>query len=142
MNMFRAFTFAAFLFSGTCLASEPIEMESDPSQRLDVRYRLFKTKNTWNFIELDTQTGRVWQVQFSVKEDDGRFKVPVNPDPLVKDGKSGRFTLYPSRNMYNYILLDQDTGKTWQIQFSTDGNQGIWLIEQSNDKKGASEWKQ
>ena len=27
------------------------------------RYKLYPTQNTWTFLELDTQTGRVWQVQ-------------------------------------------------------------------------------
>jgi hypothetical protein len=31
-----------------------------------------------------------------------------------------RFTLYPTQNMYNFILLDQIDGKTWQVQWSTD----------------------
>ena len=31
------------------------------------RYKLYPTQNTWTFLELDTQTGRVWQVQYSVQ---------------------------------------------------------------------------
>lgn len=31
------------------------------------RFTLYKTKNMWTFIELDTFSGRLWQVQFSVK---------------------------------------------------------------------------
>ena len=34
--------------------------------------------------------------------------------------ENGRFTLYPTKNMYNFILLDQVNGKTWQIQWSID----------------------
>ena len=33
-------------------------------QVLDInRYKLYPTQNKWTFLELDTQTGRIWQVQ-------------------------------------------------------------------------------
>ena len=41
-------------------AADKLRLETDPQQRLDVRYRLFKTENIWTFLELDTQTGRLW----------------------------------------------------------------------------------
>jgi hypothetical protein len=137
----RILAFFTALFSGLCVAAEPIEVDYDPPQRLDARYRLFKTKNTWNFIELDTQTGRMWQVQFSVNESGNRLKIPLNKDGYVKDGKPGRFTLYPTKNMYNFILLDQDTGKTWQAQWSTDSNQGVIQIDAAPEKADSG-WRQ
>ena len=60
-------------------AAEPVEVNYE-MQRLDTRYRLFKTVNTWIFLELDTQTGKVWQVQFSSNEKDGRSKIEIRPD--------------------------------------------------------------
>jgi hypothetical protein len=30
------------------------------------------------------------------------------------------FTLYPTQNIYTFILLDQLEGKIWQVQWSTD----------------------
>ena len=39
---------------------------SEPTQSTDVRYRLFPTQNMWTFLKLDTMTGKIWQVQFSV----------------------------------------------------------------------------
>jgi hypothetical protein len=114
-------------------AAETVKLESDALQRIDAKFRLFKTENTWNFIELDSQTGKIWQVQFSVDADGNRIKIPINTESLAKDGKSGRFTLYPTKNMYNFILLDQDNGKTWQVQFATDNNQ---MIKQIVESKG------
>ncbi len=34
-------------------AADPIMFLTDPPQRLDVRFRLFRTENIWNFLELD-----------------------------------------------------------------------------------------
>lgn len=47
------------------------------------RFKLFPTQNIWTFIKLDTQTGQMWQVQYSVKGDEGRFEYDLNPNPLV-----------------------------------------------------------
>ena len=46
----------------------------------------------------------------------------LNLDPLISLDKEvkDRFTLYPTQNMYNFILLDQISGKTWQVQWSID----------------------
>lgn len=96
---------------------------------MDVRFRLFKTENMWNFLELDTQTGRIWQVQFTVDKDGGRGKTPINDKSLATESKNGRFTLYPTDNMWNFLLVDQDAGRVWQVQFSVgDENRGIFPI--------------
>lgn len=63
---------ACLLF--TNLFAEPIF--SEPTQNTNVRYRLFPTQNTWNFLKLDTITGRIWQVQWSMEPDD-RFVIPI-----------------------------------------------------------------
>jgi len=132
---------ATAIYPTFAVATEPVEVVYDSPQRLDARFRLFKTKNTWNFVELDTATGKAWQVQFSVNDDSSRAKFPINTEVLVKDGKPGRFTLYSTRNMYNFLLVDQDLGKTWQLQWSTSNDQGIWPIEEKSDKSNSG-WKQ
>ena len=47
-----------------------------------------------------------------------RFIEPINLNPLAQGGKSGRFTLYPTTNIYTFVLLDQETGNTWYVQWS------------------------
>lgn len=86
------------------------------------RFKLFPTQNMWTFIKLDTQTGQMWQVQYSVKGDEGRFEYDLNPSPLITIGKkvNGRFELYSTQNIYNFILLDRIDGKVWQVQWSFD----------------------
>ena len=83
-------------------------------------YRLYPTQNISTFIKLDTRDGRMWQVQYSIESDEYRFEVPLNREPLASgDNKmAGRFALYPTENMWNFILLDRNDGRTWQVQWS------------------------
>jgi hypothetical protein len=72
---------------------------------------------------LDTATGKMWQLQYDI-EGDNRGYAELNSKDLAS-GKvriSGRFTLYPTTNMYNFILLDQIDGSTWQVQWSHEKN--------------------
>lgn len=84
-------------------------------------YELYKTQNYWTFLKLETTTGRIWQVQFSVN-DDNIFQVVLNDLLLATDANLniGRFKLYQTENIYNFILLDTQTGKVWQVQWSQE----------------------
>lgn len=96
------------------------------------RYKLYPTQNMWTFIKLDTQTGQMWQVQYSL-EDDNRFEYELCSNPLTTDKQkaNGRFELYSTKNMYNFVLLDQIGGKTWQVQWSFDEeNRAVLPINQ------------
>lgn len=86
------------------------------------RFKLFPTQNMWTFIKLDTQTGQMWQVQYSVKGDEGRFEYNLNPKTAYHHWQkvNGRFELYSTQNIYNFILLDRIDGKVWQVQWSFD----------------------
>ena len=99
------------------------EVREQLIQTYDIeRFKLFSTQNMWTFIKLDTQTGQMWQVQYSVKGDEERFEYDLSPNPLVTTDRkvNGRFELYPTQNIYNFILLDRIGGKTWQVQWSFD----------------------
>ena len=94
------------------------------------KYRLFKTTNRWTFIKLDTQNGLMWQVQYDI-EDNNRFETFLSYIPLVEKEKevNNRFTLYPTQNMWTFILLDQLDGRMWQVQWSMEAkNRGVWPI--------------
>jgi hypothetical protein len=86
-----------------------------------VSYRLFPTQNMWTFIKLNTRNGRMWQVQYDVKESN-RFETNLNFVALVtkEEENNDRFTLYPTQNIYTFILLDQLDGRTWQVQWSLE----------------------
>lgn len=99
------------------------EKQKQSIQTYDItRFKLFSTQNMWTFLKLDTQTGQMWQVQYSVDDDNSRFEYDLNPHPLITntDPINGRFELYPTSNIYNFILLDQIDGKLWQVQWSFD----------------------
>lgn len=84
------------------------------------RYRLFETSNIWTFILLDTATGRASQVQYSLNDTPSGM-ADVNESSLLPEGadrKNGRFTLYPTQNTYNFLLLDREDGRVWQMQWS------------------------
>jgi hypothetical protein len=85
-----------------------------------VVYRLFSTKNLYTFIKLDTRNGKMWQVQWSTGDD--IFQIPLSLTSLVssEEEKKGRFFLYPTTNIYNFILLDQIDGRVWQVQWNTE----------------------
>lgn len=94
------------------------------------RYKLYPTENLWTFIKLDTRTGQIWQLQYTVDEDKGRFEYDLNPQPLLLAGMQpvdGRYELYPTKNMYNFVLVDQIEGATWQVQWSLDDDKRMVL---------------
>ncbi|WP_337965480.1 hypothetical protein [uncultured Flavobacterium sp.] len=84
-------------------------------------YQLFPTENYWTFIKLDTRNGKMWQVHFTISEDGYEGELVLNADSLVltTEEVSGRFILYPTKNTYNFLLLDQMNGKTYQVQWNS-----------------------
>ena len=93
-------------------------------------YELYRTDNMWTFLKLETSTGKIWQVQYSVGNGDA-FQVVLNDISLVFDGMEtfGRFKLHPTDNMYNFLLLDTYTGSVWQAQWSQNpDNRGVMPI--------------
>ena len=99
---------------------------------VDKNYKLFPTQNMWIFLKLDTRTGEIWMVQYSVDDDIASGEVVLNPRPLAvfeNEKRVGRFTLYPTQNMYNFLLLDTVNGDVWQVQWSfEEKNRGILKI--------------
>jgi hypothetical protein len=89
-------------------------------------YRLFSTRNMYTFIKLDTRNGQMWQVQWS-SESKSRFATILSDISLVNkdEEKNGRFFLYPTTNIYNFILLDQIDGRTWQVQWGKEENRAV-----------------
>jgi len=110
--------------SGAAQVDQPIRKSVESVSESDVsyRYRLFETTNMWTFILLDTATGRAWQVQYSVDESPAA-RLLINEHSLLPDGaveENGRFTLYPTQNMYSFLLLDRKDSRIWQLQWSLE----------------------
>tara|TARA_B110001450_G_C17392537_1_gene388304 strand:- start:100 stop:312 length:213 start_codon:yes stop_codon:yes gene_type:complete len=41
--------------------------------------------------------------------------------------QNGRFKLYPTGNMYNFIMVDVIDGRNWQVQWSNTEDQRLVL---------------
>lgn len=97
--------------------------DSTPSPA-NPRYKIYPTKNMWTFLKLDTMTGRIWQVQYSTKGEAYRFETVLSDVNIIwelkKKGIIGRYALYPTQNNYNFILLDQIDGHTYQVQWGAE----------------------
>lgn len=94
------------------------EKESTESETIG-RYKLYPTEATYVFLKLDTQTGKIWLTQWSLEHN--RMEMVANELPLVTelDGfVNGRFELQPTKNAYNFILLDKFDGRVWQFQWA------------------------
>jgi hypothetical protein len=94
-----------------------------------VVYRLFSTRNMYTFIKLDTRNGQMWQVQWGT-ENKHRFESTLSAISLINkdEEKNGRFFLYPTTNIYNFILLDQIDGRTWQVQWGKEEDREVIRI--------------
>ena len=73
------------------------------------------------------QSMEYWEEEYNSKPDSivsAKDKAYYKPYNLVKTIKrryvaqNGRFKLYPTGNMYNFIMVDVIEGRTWQIQWS------------------------
>ena len=95
---------------------------------VEANFELYPTSNLWTFIKLDTRTGQMWQVQYDVKGDN-RVEVVLNGTSFAQgeNAQGGRFGLYPTQNMFTFILLDRNDGRTWQVQWSIEENNRMVL---------------
>lgn len=125
--MKRFFVFAFVIL--TCTFCAPAQIKDNA---IEVpRFKIYPTENIFNSLKLDTSTGRVWQVQIAVGEASTAIVEIVNNDIPTLDGQNvsdavaGRFELYPTKNMFNFILIDTTDGRCWQVQWNT-----------SEDKRG------
>ena len=80
------------------------------------RFKLYSTENIYTFLKLDTATGKIDQLQWSLDSDyEGSFT--INSNDLSLGYGSGTFELYPTKNMYQFILFDKVTGRQWHVQW-------------------------
>ena len=115
--------FASITAYAQSTSQAPIQNISTDS---NVVYRLFATRNVYTFIKLNTRNGQMWQVQWGT-ESKYQFENTLSNISRVSKEKerNGRFFLYPTTNIYNFILLDQIDGRSWQVQWSTEANQRL-----------------
>lgn len=111
------------------LVKEKIEkVEGEVFTKTTDRFKIYPTSNMYNFLLLDTQTGRVWKIQWNL-ESNKRFEKEVSLKILVdydEEWINGRFELYPTENMHNFLLLDKIDGRVWQLQWSFEAKNN-WI---------------
>ena len=85
------------------------------------RYKLYQTENIYTLLQLDTKTGMIEQVQWSL-DSDNEGSVSINSDDLTYGlgYGSGSFELYPTKNMYQFILINKTTGQKWHVQWGME----------------------
>ena len=98
---------------------EHIELDLSLKQR----YKLYQTDNIYTFLQLDTKPGMIEQVQWSL-DSDNEGSVSINIEDLTYGlgCGSGSFELYPTKNMYQYLLLDKTTGRKWHVQWGMESS--------------------
>ena len=75
-------------------------------------------KNRYTLLRLDTKTGMIDQVQWSL-DSDKEGTITINGEDLTYGFGvgSGSFELYPTKNMYQFILMDKTNGRMWHVQW-------------------------
>ena len=85
------------------------------------RYKLYPTENIYNFLQLDTMTGKIEIVQWSL-DDDKEGSATLNDEDLSLGTGCGTFELYPTKNIYQFLLLDKVTGRRWHVQWGFESS--------------------
>lgn len=86
------------------------------------RWKLYPTTNIYNSLLLDTCTGAITIVQWSL-ESDTEFKVKLCDSLLWESDDSsiiGRFELYATPNMYQFVMINTINGDAYHVQWGTD----------------------
>ena len=97
-----------------------------PNNEISNRYILYETQNMWTFILLDTFTGRLWQCQFSVRGNEYIGSWVINPHILSRT-ETSKFIIQPLTSMFQFQLINEDTGERWRFQWSTRGDDYRWI---------------
>ncbi|MBE6324713.1 MAG: hypothetical protein E7074_07030 [Bacteroidales bacterium] len=93
------------------------------------RFKMYKTESLYNLLKLDTKTGKVWQVQWYLDDPNREGTWVINDSDLsMGEGYgSNSFELYPTNNIYQFILIDKTDGRMWHLQWGTGGNKERWI---------------
>ena len=107
---------------GKFLVHPPTTLENEKPGR----YRLYKTENMWTYILLDRFTGKLWQCQYSVEGLEYIGSWEINPFELSTSQRS-KFRIQPLTSMFQYYLVNDETGEMWKFQWSTEGDDYRWI---------------
>lgn len=97
------------------------------------RFKLYPTENIYNFLELDTKTGRVWQLQWDM-DSGNEGGLPIVDFDLVSEEDSygsNVFELYPTKNIFQFILVNKVNGQAWHLQWGMEDT-NRWVRKMKN----------
>lgn len=105
-------------------SSDSILAKIELDLSLKRRYKLYPTENIYTFLQLDTKTGMIEQIQWSL-DANNEGSVSINDEDLTYGfgNGSGTFELYPTKNMYQFLLLNKTNGRKWHIQWGMEENE-------------------
>mgnify|MGYP001355721444 CR=1 FL=1 len=103
-----------------------VNLPKTPFNEKTNRYILHKTENMWTYILLDKFTGKLWQCQYSV-EGSAYIRSYVINSNVLSSTESAKFTIQPMTSMYQFYLLNEETGEMWKFQWSTEGDEYRWI---------------
>lgn len=109
------------------VVSECASLQEDDND--SERFELYPTDNIGIFLRLDKRTGCINLVQWSL-ESSKEFSMVLNGQNLSTLSSVGNcFKLYPTKNMFQFLLLDRSTGNMWHVQWGfKDGENWIKKI--------------
>jgi len=103
-----------------------VRAATTPENEIPRRYILKKTKNMWTYILLDKFTGKLWQCQYSVKGPEYRSSWVINSFDL-SSSESSKFPIQPMTSMFQFYLINEESGDMWKFQWSTKGEDYRWI---------------
>lgn len=92
----------------------------DIQKKMEPRFKLIPTENIYTLLRLNTSTGQVDLLQWHLDRDK-EFINSINTEnlSLYRNPFSGNFELYPTKNMYQFILIDTRDGRCWHVQWGS-----------------------
>ncbi len=114
----------------------PVQIATTAIPNKDAKFLLFPTKNINIFLKLNTRTGEVYMVQYSTDDKEVEVKIHSYYYPLVskEEQSNGRFYLYPTTNIFTFLLVDQIDGRVWQVQWDFEEKNRLLKRIYSNRK--------
>ena len=109
-----------------CYLLEELKAAQD-LDRSNERFKIYPTENIHISLRLNTATGQISLIQWSLKSKD-EFMVVLNSEDLSLFSRPNTFELYPTSNMYQFLLLDKVFGRVWHVQWGTKREE-LWIRE-------------
>ena len=86
------------------------------------RWKLYPTQNIYNSLLLDTVTGAIKIVQWSLEDHEFTYSLCDEQIRSYEKRIIGRYELYPTQNHYQFIMVDTISGLAYHVQWGFEQN--------------------